>query len=93
MSGEESARQIRMRADRLGGEASNCQIYCETSVENIVAEATDIQPDLVIVDSVQTMYSCLLYTSDAADELLCVDLGGRRLIKKKNPFHHLIYTN
>ena len=27
---------------------------------------------------------CLLYTSDAADDLLCVDLGGRRLIKKKN---------
>ena len=27
--------------------------------------------------------SCLLYTSDAADELLCVDLGGRRIIKKK----------
>ena len=28
--------------------------------------------------------NCLLYTSDAADELLCVDLGGRRIIKKKN---------
>src|SRR5665213_2766850 len=29
-------------------------------------------------------YGCLLYTSDAADDLLCVDLGGRRIIKKKN---------
>ena len=29
-------------------------------------------------------YNCLLYTSDAADDLLCVDLGGRRIIKKKN---------
>ena len=28
-------------------------------------------------------YFCLLYTSDAADDLLCVDLGGRRIIKKK----------
>ena len=28
-------------------------------------------------------YHCLLYTSDAADDLLCVDLGGRRIIKKK----------
>ena len=28
--------------------------------------------------------ACLLYTSDAADDLLCVDLGGRRLLKKKN---------
>ena len=30
------------------------------------------------------MYFCLLYTSDAADDLLCVDLGGRRIINKKN---------
>ena len=29
------------------------------------------------------LYDCLLYTSDAADDLLCVDLGGRRIIKKK----------
>ncbi len=32
----------------------------------------------------QQPYACLLYTSDAADDLLCVDLGGRRIIKKKN---------
>ena len=31
---------------------------------------------------------CLLYTSDAADDLLCVDLGGRRIIKKKNKDNH-----
>ena len=31
----------------------------------------------------RSTYSCLLYTSDAADDLLCVDLGGRRIIKKK----------
>ena len=31
------------------------------------------------------VYACLLYTSDAADDLLCVDLGGRRIIKKKQP--------
>ena len=31
---------------------------------------------------------CLLYTSDAADDLLCVDLGGRRIIKKKTPKQH-----
>ena len=32
----------------------------------------------------EAYYTCLLYTSDAADDLLCVDLGGRRIIKKKN---------
>ena len=37
--------------------------------------------------------SCLLYTSDAADDLLCVDLGGRRIIKKKKKInHHPTYT-
>ena len=34
------------------------------------------------------LLSCLLYTSDAADDLLCVDLGGRRIIKKKNKHTH-----
>ena len=35
--------------------------------------------------AVQAAGACLLYTSDAADDLLCVDLGGRRIIKKKKP--------
>ena len=34
--------------------------------------------------------SCLLYTSDAADDLLCVDLGGRRIIKKKKTTNYII---
>ena len=33
--------------------------------------------------NIDNPYYCLLYTSDAADDLLCVDLGGRRIIKKK----------
>ena len=37
--------------------------------------------------------SCLLYTSDAADDLLCVDLGGRRIIKKKNNQHQISSLN
>ena len=37
--------------------------------------------------------ACLLYTSDAADDLLCVDLGGRRIIKKKNKQHITERTN
>ena len=41
------------------------------------------------VQTLQELYAellrCLLYTSDAADDLLCVDLGGRRIIKKKKP--------
>ena len=57
VSGEESAKQVKMRARRLGGSPDNCLIYTETLIENIISEAAAINPDLMIVDSVQTMYS------------------------------------
>lgn len=59
VSGEESARQVKMRADRLSGGnlSADCMIYSETLIENVLAEATEIGPGLMIVDSVQTMYS------------------------------------
>src|SRR5450756_2679141 len=41
------------------------------------------RPSLLVVDELGYLSICLLYTSDAADDLLCVDLGGRRIIKKK----------
>ena len=57
VTGEESARQVKLRAARIGGDDSNCMIYSETLMENIIAEAREMMPDLMIVDSVQTMYS------------------------------------
>ena len=57
VTGEESARQVKLRAARIGGDDSNCMIYSETLMENIIAEARTMLPDLMIVDSVQTMYS------------------------------------
>jgi len=57
VTGEESARQVKMRADRLGGDSSNCQIFSETLIENVVDQAREIAPDLMIVDSVQTMFT------------------------------------
>lgn len=57
VTGEESQRQVKMRAERLGAQAANCYIYSETKIENIVSEAVRLQPDLMIVDSVQTMFS------------------------------------
>ncbi len=57
VSGEESARQVKMRADRLGGDNSNCYIYSETDISNIIAQADALKPDLMVVDSVQTMFS------------------------------------
>ncbi len=57
VTGEESQRQVKMRAERLGAQAANCYIYSETKIENIISEAVRLQPDLMIVDSVQTMFS------------------------------------
>lgn len=57
VTGEESARQVKLRAARIGGDDSNCMIYSETLMENVIAEARALLPDLMIVDSVQTMYS------------------------------------
>ena len=57
VTGEESVNQVKMRADRLGGSAAQCFIYSETLMENILEEARGMMPDLMIVDSVQTMYT------------------------------------
>ena len=56
VTGEESVSQVKMRADRLGGDSSSCFILSETLMDNIIAEAEEIAPDLMVVDSVQTMY-------------------------------------
>lgn len=57
VTGEESAKQVKLRAARIGGDDSACMIYSETLMENIMSEARKMMPDLVIVDSVQTMFS------------------------------------
>lgn len=57
VTGEESAKQVKLRATRLGGDDSDCMIYSETLMENILKEAREMMPDLMVVDSVQTMYS------------------------------------
>lgn len=57
VTGEESARQVKLRAKRIGGDDASCLIYSETLMENIIAEAREMMPDLMVVDSVQTMFS------------------------------------
>ena len=54
-SGEESAKQLKLRAERLSGDAKNLYILAETSLERILESVTDIQPDIVVVDSIQTI--------------------------------------
>ena len=55
VSGEESARQLKLRADRLSDTSSDCLIVCETSLEQIYVHIKNTNPDLVIIDSIQTI--------------------------------------
>lgn len=57
ISGEESARQLKLRADRLSPLSSDCLIVCETSLEQIFVHIKNTTPDLVIIDSIQTIYT------------------------------------
>lgn len=57
VSGEESASQIKMRADRIGREGADLYIACDTSLENILNNIEEVDPGLVIVDSIQTIAS------------------------------------
>ncbi len=63
VSGEESAEQIKMRATRIGIGESECLIYTETLLENIVSQIEQIRPDIVIIDSIQTIYTSLIDSS------------------------------
>ena len=63
VSGEESARQVKLRAARLGGDGSDCMVFSETLMENIVSQARKIEPDLMIVDSIQTVYTQTMESS------------------------------
>lgn len=57
VSGEESVMQIKLRADRLGRMSDNCYVVTETSLESIFAHIEKVQPELLIVDSIQTIAS------------------------------------
>lgn len=57
ISGEESEEQIKMRADRLGKLTSDCYIMAETNLANSLMQAQILEPDLLVVDSIQTLIS------------------------------------
>ncbi|WP_288317176.1 DNA repair protein RadA [uncultured Muribaculum sp.] len=63
VSGEESASQLKMRADRIGRLSDNCYIVCDTSLENILGHIKQVEPELVVVDSIQTIASDAIESS------------------------------
>ncbi len=57
ISGEESASQLKLRADRLGKVSEDTYILCETNLDNIFTQIENVDPGLVVVDSIQTISS------------------------------------
>lgn len=60
VSGEESMNQIRMRAERTGIGENDCFILAETSTQHIFKQIEELKPELVVIDSIQTLYSSYL---------------------------------
>lgn len=63
VSGEESPRQLKLRADRLSSTSGNCYIVGETSLEQVFVHIKNIRPELVIIDSIQTISTELVESS------------------------------
>jgi DNA repair protein RadA/Sms len=57
VSGEESDQQIRMRAERLGLENDQCYLLTETNLQQILTQANEVQPQLLVIDSIQTLHT------------------------------------
>lgn len=63
VSGEESEQQIKMRAERIGVKNEGCFILTETNLQNIFKQAEEIQPELIVIDSIQTLFSTQIESS------------------------------
>lgn len=63
VSGEESEQQIKMRAERISAKSNQCYILTETSTQNIFQQISEIKPDLLIIDSIQTLQTNIIDSS------------------------------
>jgi DNA repair protein RadA/Sms len=63
VSGEESQKQIKMRAERISPASSNCYILTETKTQNIFKQIEHLEPDIVVIDSIQTLHSDYIESS------------------------------
>jgi DNA repair protein RadA/Sms len=63
VSGEESQQQIKMRAERINPKSSNCYILTETKNQNIFKQVEALQPEIMVIDSIQTLHSDYIESS------------------------------
>ncbi|MEC7863483.1 MAG: DNA repair protein RadA [Bacteroidota bacterium] len=63
ISGEESEKQIKMRAERINKNSEHCYILTETSIQNIFQQIEQLRPDILVVDSIQTLHTVHIESS------------------------------
>ncbi|MBO6605565.1 DNA repair protein RadA [Psychroserpens sp.] len=63
VSGEESQKQIKMRAERINSNTNHCYILTETKTQNIFKQIESLDPDIVVIDSIQTLHSDYIESS------------------------------
>ena len=63
VSGEESEKQLKMRAERINKNSEHCYILTETSTQNIFQQIEQLQPDILVVDSIQTLHTAHIESS------------------------------
>ncbi|MFD2551313.1 DNA repair protein RadA [Bizionia sediminis] len=66
VSGEESQKQIKMRAERINPSSNNCYILTETKTQNIFKQIEALEPDIVVIDSIQTLHSDYIESSSGS---------------------------
>jgi len=66
VTGEESEQQIKMRADRIGNKNPDCYILTETSTQNIFHHIQKLQPQILVIDSIQTLQTATLDSSSGS---------------------------
>lgn len=89
VSGEESEEQIRMRAERLSSDNPRCLVLMETSLENIIAAAEEAKPDVLIVDSIQTVSTQQVESSPGS--VSQVRESASRLLKFAKESHTVVF--
>lgn len=85
VSGEESAQQIKMRAERIGIANEKCYILTETNTDKIARHFEEIKPDIVIIDSIQTLVSATV--DSAAGSISQIRETAAEMNKMAKTFH------
>ena len=71
VSGEESQKQIKMRGERISHSLNNCYVLTETKTQNIFQQIKDLQPEILIIDSIQTLHSeCIEASAGSISQII-----------------------